>query len=175
MSSGELTQPGGSRRGWKWYVKCLGLVLPEADWRQVFKQKKSFIWHVILGNTSREGGGCYKSYYLCRQLQPGLQETSRGQLRTGFRLSQQGFYPPGLQRRRCQHTDGVQVVNPQYLFLGYYPGDQNCGAQLDIGARATGAFLALVRIGLEIGVSLWGCVCAQQKARYDSTVWEWKT
>lgn len=75
-------------------------------------------------------------------------------------LSQQGFYPPGLQRRCCQHTDGVQVVNPQHLFLGYYPGAQNCGAQLDVGARATGAFVALVRIGLEIGVSLWVYVWA---------------
>lgn len=80
-------------------------------------------------------------------------------------LSQQGFYPPGLQRRRCQHTDGVQVVNPQYLFLGYYPGAQNCGEQLDVGARATGAFLALVRIGLEIGVSLWVCVWGAAKGQ----------
>lgn len=80
-----------------------------------------------------------------------------GQCRTCLRAIPTGFYLPGPQSRCCQHADGVPVCNQQYLLPGYYPGARNCGVGLDVGARTTGVFHGLIRIGLEIGVNLWLC------------------
>lgn len=85
---------------------CLGLLLPRADWKQVFKHK-SFIWNMILDDTKRGGDGYHQAHDLCGQLEPGL--ALEGRVEHASELPQLGFYPPGPQSRYCQHTDGVPL------------------------------------------------------------------
>lgn len=86
--------------------ECLGLLLLEADLRQVFEHK-SFIWNVILDNTRRGGDGYHQAHDLCGQLELGLALGDR--VEHASELPHLGFYPPGPQIRCCQHTDGIPL------------------------------------------------------------------